>query len=167
MKPPGACGPARPGFLRSRVPPLGTGSQDSSVYVCIPSRVGGPPEQLFTIQRQKKSRSNSETKNPFPSWHLFLPPPSLHRLPLASVSLPGACTSLPAPGLGTCLPLPSPLAWGRHPSHPKMLLPRWLRCPLEFLPLVFCFWNSAGDEELISFLERLMGEGKQGQQGLM
>lgn len=142
LKPPGACGPASPGFLRSRARPLGLGSLDFSVYVCIPSQVGGHQSSFLQSRDRKKSRSNSETKNLFPSRHLFLLPPSLLRLTLASVSPPGACTSLPAPGPGTCLPLPSPLAQGRHPSHPKMLLPRWLCCPFEFLPLVHCFWNS-------------------------
>lgn len=139
----------------------------TSLYMCASPAEWAGHQNSFLQSRDKKTRSNSETKNPFPSWHPFLSSPSLLRLPLISVSLPGVCTSLPAPGLGTCLPLPSALGQGRHPSHPKMLLPRWLRCPFEFLPLVFCFWNSAGDKELISFLERLMEEGKQGHQGLM
>lgn len=135
--------------------------QPGLLCICVHPQPGGRAARAaFYSPETKKSRSNSETKNPFPSWHPFLSSPSLLHLPLASVSLPGVCTSLPAPGLGACLPLSSPLAWGRHPSHPKMLLPRWLRCPFEFLPLVFCFWNSAGDEKLISFLERFMGEGR-------
>lgn len=134
--------PSRPGLSPEQSYTAGPCSLDFSVYVCIPSQVGGHQSSFLQSRDRKKSRSNSETKNLFPSRHLFLLPPSLLRLTLASVSPPGSCTSLPAPGPGTCLPLPSPLAQGRHPSHPKMLLPRWLCCPFEFLPLVHCFWNS-------------------------
>lgn len=70
LKPPGACGPASPGFLRSRAAPPGLAARTSLCTCASPAGVGGPPEQLFTIQRRKtKSRSNSETKNPFPSRH--------------------------------------------------------------------------------------------------
>lgn len=119
LKPPGACSLASPGFLRSRAAPLGPGSQDCSVYVCIPRRGGRAARAAFYNSETKKSRSNSETKNPFPSRHLFLSPPSLLCLPLASVSPPGACTSLPAPGPGACLPPPLPSGPGEAPLTPK------------------------------------------------
>lgn len=119
------------------------------MYVCIPSRVGGPPEQLFTIQRQKtKSRSNIETKNPFPFRH---PAPvsvaSFPHPPLPGISQPSWGVYLTAcPRTWGLSPLPLPTGPGEAPSHPKMLLPRWLRCPLEFLLLVHCFWDSAWEE---------------------
>lgn len=139
LKPPGACGPASrapPG----RATPLGPGSPDFSVCVCIPSRVAAARAAFYNPETEKP-RSNSETKNLFPSRHLFLLPPSLLRLTLAPVSPPGARTSLPVPGPGSCPPS-LPTGPGEAPSHPKMLLPRWLCCPFEFLPLVYCFWNS-------------------------
>jgi len=46
-----------------------------------------------------------------------------------------------------------------------MLLPRWLRCPFEFLLLVYCFWDSGLRRKgLTSHLERVMGEEKRRQQ---
>lgn len=47
LKPPGACGQPARGFLRSRVAPLGPGSQDFSVFVCIPSRGGRAARAAF------------------------------------------------------------------------------------------------------------------------
>lgn len=89
-----AAGPWQPGLLHVRVHP--------------PAGVGGPPEQLFTIQRQQNLEATSKQRTWF-----CRPPPTLPvpRLSLASVSPPGACTSLPAPGLGPS-PLPLPVARG-------------------------------------------------------
>lgn len=120
LKPPGACGPASPGFLRSRARPLGLGSLDFSVYVCIPSQVGGHQSSFLQSRDRKKSRSNSETKNLFPSRHLFLLPPSLLRLTLASVSPPGACTSLLPQDRGPVYPFP--------PHWPRGGTPHTQRC---------------------------------------
>lgn len=48
-------GPASPSFLRSRAAPLGLAARTSLCTCASPARVGRPPEQLFTIQRQKKN----------------------------------------------------------------------------------------------------------------
>lgn len=108
LKPPGACGPASPGLSPEQSGATGPW-QPGLLRVCVHPQpgVGGPPEQLFTIQRQKtKSRSNSETKNLFPSRHRFCRLFPCSACSLASVSPPGACTSLPAPGLGPVSPSP-------------------------------------------------------------
>lgn len=47
LKPPGACGLASPDFLRSKAAPPGPGSQDFSVYMCIPSRGGQAARAAF------------------------------------------------------------------------------------------------------------------------
>lgn len=100
-----AAGPWQPGLL----------------CVCVhpPPGWAGCQSSFLQSRDRKKSRSNRETKNPFPSRHLFLSPPSLLCLPLASVSPPGACTSLPAPGPGACLPPPLPSGPGEAPLTPK------------------------------------------------
>lgn len=135
------------------------------MYVCIPAGVGGPPEQLFTIQRQKtKSRSNSETKNLFPSRHCFCRLFPCSACPWPQSALLGRVPHCLPQDRGLSPP-PLPTGPGETPSHPKMLLPRWLRCPFEFLLLVYCFWDSGPRKKgLISHLERLMGEGKWRQQ---
>lgn len=81
------------------------------MYVCIPQPGWAGHQSSFLQSRDKQSRSNIKTKNPFPSpgtWFCRLSP---FRLSLASVSPPGACTSLPAPGLGLSPP-PIPVARG-------------------------------------------------------
>lgn len=137
LKPPGTCGPGQPGLS----PEQSSGQPwQPGLPVCVhPSRGGQPPEQLFTLQRQK-SRSNSETKTcPSQHWSFHL----CSVLP-ASVSPPGACTSLLAPGPEACLPCPT----GQETSsHPKMLLPRWLHYPFEFLLLVYHFGTHGRQEE--------------------
>lgn len=54
LKLPGACGPASPGFLRSKAAPPGLAAWTSLCTCASPAGVGRPPEQLFMIQRQKK-----------------------------------------------------------------------------------------------------------------
>lgn len=163
MKPPGACGPASPAFSGAERRRWALAARTSPCSCAYPAGVVGLPQQLFTIQRQKtKSRSNSETKNPFPSRHPFLSlPPQLCR-PLAPVSPPGACTSLPAPGPGACLPVPSPPARGRHPHTQRCFCLDGCAVPLRSCFLhIDCFWESGlGKKGLISHLGRLMGEGK-------
>lgn len=137
MKPPGTCSPGQP-----RLSPEQSSGQpwQPGLPVCEhPSRGGQPPEQL--LHSRDKSRSNSETKNPpFPQRQSFrlcsdLPAPG---------SPPGACTSLPAPGPEAGLPCPT----GQETSsHPKMLLPRWLHYPFEFLLLVYHFRTHGRREE--------------------
>lgn len=109
LKPPGACGPASPGFLRSRVPPLGPGSQDSSVYVCIPSRAGGPPEQLFTVQRQKNLEATAKQRTRFLPGTRFC-----HLLPCST------CPWHQSAFLG-CVPHCLPQDWGPVSPFP----PHW------------------------------------------
>lgn len=101
-----------------------------------------PPEQLFTLQRQNKSRSNSKTKNlsfPAPVLSPLLCPPCISQ-PSWGVYLT-ACPR--ARGLS---PLPH---WpgDKISSHPKMLLPRWLHYPFEFLLLVYHFRTHSRQEE--------------------
>lgn len=120
LKPPGTCSPGQPGLS----PEQSSGSPGSQDFLCVhPSQGGQPSEQLFTLQRQNKSRSNSETKN------LSFPAPVLSPL------LCPPCISQPSWGVYlTACPRArglSPLPTGQETSsHPKMLLPRWLHYPL-------------------------------------
>lgn len=117
-----AAGPWQPGLLHVRVHP--------------PAGVGGPPEQLFTIQRQQNLEATSKQR----TWFCRPPQPSRFRAsPWHQSALLGRVPHCLPQG-SACLPCPSP--WpGEAPSRPKMLLPRWLRCPFEFLLLVYCFWD--------------------------
>lgn len=54
LKPPGACGPASPGSVRSRAAPLGPGSQDFSMYVCIPQPGWAGHQSSFLQSRDNK-----------------------------------------------------------------------------------------------------------------
>ena len=54
LKPPGACGLASPGFFRSRAAPLGPGSQDFSMYVCIPQPGWAGHQSSFLQSRDNK-----------------------------------------------------------------------------------------------------------------
>lgn len=140
LKPPGTCSPGQPGLS-----PEQCSSQpwQPGLPVCVhPSRGGQPPEQLFTLQRQNKSRSNSKTKNlsfPAPVLSPLLCPPCISQ-PSWGVYLT-ACPR--ARGLS---PLPH---WpgDKISSHPKMLLPRWLHYPFEFLLLVYHFRTHSRQEE--------------------
>lgn len=120
LKPPGTCGPGQPGLS----PEQSSGQPwQPGLPVCVhPSRGGQPPEQLFTLQRQNKSRSNSETKNlSFPALVLspLLCPPCISQPP-------GACTSLPAPGPEAC-PLPH---WPGDIFTPKDAFAKMAALPL-------------------------------------
>lgn len=117
-----AAGPWQPGLLHVRVHP--------------PAGVGGPPEQLFTIQRQQNLEATSKQR----TW--FCRPPQSSQFRASPWHQSALLGRVPH-----CLPqgsarLPCPSPWpGEAPSRPKMLLPRWLRCPFEFLLLVYCFWD--------------------------
>lgn len=154
LKPPGACGPGQPRLCgaeraaRPRQPGL----------LCVrvhPGRAGGPPEQLFTIQRQTpRSRSNSETKNLFPSrppavcHHLLLRPPAPGIRPPALLGRVPHC--LPQDQRPVC---PSPPHWPRGDTlTPKDAFRRdGCATPFAFLLLVLCSWGA--------------GEGPEGAQG--
>lgn len=110
----GSLRPGQPGIFPEQSCAAGPW-QPGLLHVCVhpPAGVGGPPEQLFTIQRQQNLEATSKQRTvSFPQHLVLSPPPTLLvRLSLASVSPPGACTSLSAPGLGLS-PLPLPVARG-------------------------------------------------------
>lgn len=54
LKPPGACGPASPAFSRAERRRWALAARTSPCSCAYPARVGGLPQQLFTIQRQNK-----------------------------------------------------------------------------------------------------------------
>lgn len=132
LKPPGACGLANPGFLRSRAAPLGPGSQDFSVYVCIPSQGGWASRAAFYNPETEKNLEATVKQStrflPGTCFCRFLP---CSALPLASVSPPGACTSLPAPGPGACPLLPSPLPGGGTPHTQRCFCQDGCAVPLS------------------------------------
>ncbi|XP_047556289.1 uncharacterized protein LOC125083573 [Lutra lutra] len=158
----GSLWPSQPGaFSGAEWRHRALAARTSPCMCASPAGVGGPPEQLFTIQRQKtKSRSNSETKNLFPSRHR-LSPLSLLRL-FPGISQPSWGVYLTAcPRTGACLPLPSPLAQGRHPYTQRCFCQDGCAVPLSS-----CFLYIASGtlwvwrKGLISHLERMMGEEK-------
>lgn len=91
----------------------------------IPARAGSRQSRFYTPE------SNSKTKNlSFPA---RVPSPLLCR----------SCLSPPSWGVYlTACP-----AGQETPSHPKMLLPRWLHYPFEFLLLVYHFRTHGRQEE--------------------
>lgn len=149
--------PAR-GFLRSRVAP--PGPWQPGLRVCVHPQPGWAGRQSSFLQSRDRKQNLEATAK---QRTCFLP---------GTVSV----ASFPAPPvpwhqsalLGLvphCLPQdrglsppPLPTGPGEAPSHPKMLLPRWLRCPFEFLLLVYCFWDSGlWRKGLTSHLERVTG----------
>lgn len=156
----GSLRPGQPGIFPEQSCAAGPW-QPGLLHVCVhpPAGVGGPPEQLFTIQRQQNLEATSKQRTVSFPQHLVLSPPprpSWFASPWHQSALLGRVPHCLPQG-SACLPCPSP--WpGEAPSRPKMLLPRWLRCPFEFLLLVYCFWDSGpGKKGLISCLETLLG----------
>lgn len=133
LKPPGTCSPGQPGLSpeQSRGQPWPPG-----LPVCVhPSQGGQPPEQLLH-SRDKTNLEATAKQRTCPSQHRSI-------------------TSALAALLGRvphCLPQDqrpvSPCPAGQEtPSHPKMLLPRWLHYPFEFLLLVYHFRTHGRQEE--------------------
>lgn len=141
MKPPGTCSPGQPGLS-----PEQSSSQpwQPGLPVCVhPSRGGQRPEQLFTLQRQNKSRSNSETKNlsflaPLLSPLLF----SLHQSALLG------CVPHCLPQDQSLSP-PAPLA-RRHPHTQRCFCQDGCTTPLSSCFLYITSGLMAGRRRLVS-----------------
>lgn len=122
LKPLGTCSPGQPGLSPEQS--SGQPWQPGLPVLYIPARAGSRQSRFYTPE------SNSETKN------LSFPAPVLSPL------LCRSCISPPSWGAYlTACP-----AGQETPSHPKMLLPRWLHYPFEFLLLV-CHFRTHGRQE--------------------
>lgn len=139
LKPPGICSPGQPGLfsLRNRAA-AALAARTSCVY--IPAGVGSR-QSSFLHSRDKTNLEATAKQRTCPSQHR-----SFHLCSVlpASVSPPGACTSLPAPGPEACLPCP--LA-RRHLHTQRCFCQDGCTTPFEFLLLVYHFGTHDRQEE--------------------
>lgn len=101
LKPPGTCSPGQPGLS----PEQCSGQPwQPGLPVCVHPSRGGSRQSSFLHSRDRTNLEATAKQRTCPSQHRSFHLCSVHP---ASVSPPGACTSLPAPGPEACLPCPT------------------------------------------------------------